>query len=84
VVALSGQLGADLHSDALDLAGTDLDTGEVECEGGVGKRAQACGGFDDHLEHGGTEVVVIQTQGGPQGEKSPGGSWHSGKPAHGR
>ena len=84
VVALADQFGANLHSDALDLAGTDLDTGEAECEGGVGKRAQTCGGFDDPVQERGTEVVVIQTQGGAEGEKSRGGSRDSGKPAHGR
>ena len=81
LVALLRQLATDLQGDAPDVAGTDLDPRQVQGEGGVGRGAQACGGLSDHLQHGRAVGVVVQTQGGPQGGKSPGGSRDSGKPA---
>ena len=80
LVPCGGQFGADLRGDPLDVAGADLDTGQVQGEGGVGKGVQAGGRLNNLLQHAGAVAVVVQTQAGPQGGKSPGGSRDSGPP----
>jgi hypothetical protein len=65
------------------VAGTDLDAGEVQGEESVLGGGQFGISLNDHPQEGGAVAVVVQAQGGPQGGKSPGGNWDSGKRARG-
>jgi len=81
LVALLGQFAANLQGDALNLAGTDGDAGQVQGDGRLGGRPQPGRGLNDLLQQPGAEAVVVQAQGRPQGGKSPARSRDSGKPA---
>ncbi len=78
-VPLLRQFVADFVGDPLDLRATDFDPGQVECEGGLGGGVQVPHGLSDLLQDVGAEVVVVQTQRRPEGGKSPGGIWDSGR-----
>src|ERR1019366_867272 len=81
LVALVDHLGANLQGDALDVASADRHAGEFQREGGVGEGRQTGGGLGNHLYHGGAIAAAVQTQVGPEGGKSPGGSRDSGRSA---
>ena len=65
--------------DALDVTRTDLDASEVQSKGSVSGRVEFGVRLSDHLQDGRAIGVVVQTLGGPEGGKSPGGTRDSSK-----
>src|SRR4051812_14274477 len=78
-VSILDQFTAECNGHAMDVARTDLDTGQMQGVSGIGKGSQSGSSLGNHLQHRGTVTVVIQTQRDPQGEKSPACSWDRSK-----